>query len=151
MILIFVTWIVIFAFFIASGTLLQSILKIENRNMPLTVLCGMFSQVVILTAACFFTNLGWRFFVFNAVFHLLVALYFRNKILLDTQIFFLEIKQLSFYSKVVLSIILILGLYKCACTPFLIDNESYYLQTIKWINEYGFVKGLANLHIFLAI
>ncbi|WP_173973163.1 LIC_10190 family membrane protein, partial [Flavobacterium bizetiae] len=27
--------------------------------------------------------------------------------------------------------------------------ESYYIQTIKWINEYGFIKGLANLHLFL--
>ena len=29
------------------------------------------------------------------------------------------------------------------------DNESYYIQTIKWLNEFGFVKGLVNLHIFL--
>lgn len=34
--------------------------------------------------------------------------------------------------------------------PALPDNESYYIQTIKWINGYGLVKGLGNLHIFLA-
>jgi hypothetical protein len=33
--------------------------------------------------------------------------------------------------------------------PFLIDNETYYLQTIKWLNEYGWVKGLANLQLNL--
>ncbi|PHK30414.1 hypothetical protein VF13_39655 [Nostoc linckia z16] len=33
--------------------------------------------------------------------------------------------------------------------PSLIDNETYYIQTIKWLNEYGYVKGLANLHLFL--
>jgi hypothetical protein len=32
----------------------------------------------------------------------------------------------------------------------LIDNETYYIQTIKWLNEFGFVKGLANLHPFFA-
>jgi hypothetical protein len=37
---------------------------------------------------------------------------------------------------------------QCASAPFIVDNESYYIQTIKWLNEYGFVKGLANLHIF---
>ncbi|MBC7641407.1 MAG: hypothetical protein H7174_03575 [Flavobacterium sp.] len=47
-------------------------------------------------------------------------------------------------------LILTSSLYKCSLKPFLVDNESYYIQTIKWINEYGFVKGLANLHIFLA-
>jgi hypothetical protein len=31
----------------------------------------------------------------------------------------------------------------------IIDNETYYIQTIKWLNEYGFVNGLANHHIFL--
>ncbi|OIQ16630.1 MAG: hypothetical protein BM557_09980 [Flavobacterium sp. MedPE-SWcel] len=39
---------------------------------------------------------------------------------------------------------------KSAQLPFIIDNESYYIQTIKWVNEYGLVKGLANIHIYLA-
>ncbi|MFL9843992.1 hypothetical protein ABS766_06135 [Flavobacterium sp. ST-119] len=39
---------------------------------------------------------------------------------------------------------------QCATAPYIIDNESYYIQTIKWLNEYGFVKGLANLHIFFS-
>ena len=34
--------------------------------------------------------------------------------------------------------------------PILADNESYYIQTIKWLNEFGFVRGLANWHPFLA-
>ena len=28
-------------------------------------------------------------------------------------------------------------------------RQSYYIQTIKWINEFGFVKGIVNLHFFL--
>lgn len=32
----------------------------------------------------------------------------------------------------------------------MIDNESYYIQTIKWLDKYGLVKGLANLHVYLA-
>jgi hypothetical protein len=38
---------------------------------------------------------------------------------------------------------------QCSSIPYVIDNESYYIQTIKWINEYGFVKGIVNLHFFL--
>jgi len=43
----------------------------------------------------------------------------------------------------------VLILNHCSQSPLLIDNETYYIQTIKWLNEYGFVKGLANLHVFL--
>jgi hypothetical protein len=42
----------------------------------------------------------------------------------------------------------LLILAQCATAPYIIDNETYYIQTIKWLNEYGFVKGLANLHLF---
>lgn len=30
--------------------------------------------------------------------------------------------------------------------PFFIDNDTYYLPTIKWMREYGAVPGLANIH-----
>ncbi|MBU3681317.1 MAG: hypothetical protein FGM16_05180 [Flavobacterium sp.] len=46
-------------------------------------------------------------------------------------------------------IIVLITLKTSSDVPFLIDNESYYIQSIKWINEYGLVKGLANLHLFL--
>jgi hypothetical protein len=42
----------------------------------------------------------------------------------------------------------LLILAQSATSPFIIDNETYYIQTIKWLNEYGFVPGLANLHLF---
>jgi hypothetical protein len=40
-------------------------------------------------------------------------------------------------------------LAQSATLPFIVDNDTYYIQTIKWLNEYGFVTGLANLHLFL--
>jgi hypothetical protein len=46
-------------------------------------------------------------------------------------------------------LLFIIALKTSSDVPFLIDNESYYIQSIKWINEYGLVKGLANLHLFL--
>nr|WP_162179430.1 hypothetical protein [Polaribacter sp. Hel1_85] len=46
--------------------------------------------------------------------------------------------------------IFIVSLAMSSVIPSIFDNESYYIQTIKWLNEYGFVKGLGNLHIFFA-
>ena len=55
-----------------------------------------------------------------------------------------EIKSFSFPIKILLAFSSFLILAQSATLPFIIDNESYYIQTIKWLNEYGFVKGLAN-------
>lgn len=37
-----------------------------------------------------------------------------------------------------------------ACLPgYVLDNDSYYIQTIKWLDTHGLVPGIANWHIFL--
>src|SRR5690606_4708107 len=41
-------------------------------------------------------------------------------------------------------------LMQSATKPYMGDNETYYVQTIQWLNQYGLVKGLGNLHIFFA-
>jgi len=46
-------------------------------------------------------------------------------------------------------LILFLTALKSAGIPFIVDNETYYVPTIKWLDQYGFVTGLANLHLFL--
>ena len=61
-----------------------------------------------------------------------------------------KIKTMSLYLKIIWIIILLFALAQCASAPYILDNESYYIQTIKWLDTYGFVKGLANFHFFLA-
>ena len=61
----------------------------------------------------------------------------------------LPVKKLNFRNKILFGIISLLILAQCASPPLILDNESYYIQTIKWLNQYGFVKGLVNLHVFL--
>ncbi len=60
----------------------------------------------------------------------------------------LQIKSFSIPLKILFALSSLLILAQSATLPFIIDNESYYIQTIKWLNEYGLVKGLANLHLF---
>jgi hypothetical protein len=40
--------------------------------------------------------------------------------------------------------------YISSGAPYFIDNESYYIQTIKWLDQYGLVKGVSNVHVFLS-
>lgn len=60
-----------------------------------------------------------------------------------------KIKTLPYYLKIVGVLIILFASAQCASAPYIIDNESYYIQTIKWLDTYGFVKGLANFHFFL--
>ncbi len=46
-------------------------------------------------------------------------------------------------------LILFLTALKSAGIPFIVDNETYYVPTIKWLDQYGLITGLANLHLFL--
>ena len=137
-------------FFISTGIFFKSILKISNIYLPITIFLGMFVQSLILSICCFFTKIGLEIFLLNLGCNGFLFFYLRKIIIIDCKAFIFEIKKTNIYSKTILMLILVLSLYKCSLKPFLIDNESYYIQTIKWINEYGFVKGLANLHIFLA-
>ena len=137
-------------FFIPTGIFLNNKLNLKSNNLPIIVFLGMLLQTILLTMVCFFSNIGITVFVINFILvSLLGFIYFENikKLFTDTSS---DFKKLSNYSKILLLITLIFTTYKCASAPFFIDNESYYIQTIKWINEYGFVKGLANLHVFFA-
>ncbi len=150
MILILLSWIVMLFFFIPTGIFLKSILKIETNNLSIITFLGMFLQTIFLSICCFFTNLGIEIFITNAILVSIITFYKSYEIKIALTEFKNCFKLNSILSKISLVIIIISSLFVCSKSPLLIDNESYYIQTIKWINEFGFVKGLANLHIFLA-
>ncbi len=60
-----------------------------------------------------------------------------------------KLKSLPYYLKIVAVLIILFASAQCASAPYTIDNESYYIQTIKWLDTYGFVNGLSNFHFFL--
>jgi hypothetical protein len=98
----------------------------------------------------------WAFFGgFVLIFH--VTLFLLNVILSwiyrkqQIQFFKSRLKRLSdlgFGQKLLLLLVFIIILAKSASLGTVLDNENYYIQTIKWLNKYGFVSGLANLHLF---
>ena len=50
-----------------------------------------------------------------------------------------------------ITLLLVVLLFSAALPSFINDDSSYYQQTIKWLNEYGLVPGLANLNIRLGL
>lgn len=148
MILILFNWLYIFFTAVTFGVALFKLLRIQQLDIIITTVSGLF--VITLLAAI------WAFFyqialAFNSILVILAALiWLKHKAIFMSmwQKVLIQIKFYSFPFKVLLAVSSLLALAQSATLPFIIDNESYYIQTIKWLNEYGFVKGLANLHLF---
>ncbi|PVX44776.1 hypothetical protein C8C85_0527 [Flavobacterium sp. 103] len=150
MILILLSWIYIFFSTINLGFVTDRILRLKNQNFVIHTILGLFTTTIFTSISAIFGRVNIEFHIVLLLINLAVFFKFQKEIRLLYKLFLEELRSLTTPLKIVLSIITILILAQCASIPYILDNESYYIQTIKWINEYGFVKGLANLHFFLA-
>jgi len=149
MILIVISWIYILFTTINLGFLTDRFLRLKNQNFVLTSILGLFSVTILASIWAVFGRIHIEFQAFLLLLNLYAVLQFRKEITSIYQFVHLEFKELQSFLKVLFIITSILTIAQCSTIPYVIDNESYYIQTIKWLNEYGFVKGIANLHIFL--
>ncbi|MEP6932291.1 MAG: hypothetical protein ABI850_19865, partial [Flavobacterium sp.] len=150
MVLILLSWIYIVFTTINIGFYTKKIFGLKNSNFVIYSILGLFTTTLLAGFWAIFGRINIEFHVFFLILNIGIYLRFKAKIELIYKSFFQELQSMRLSLKVILFSTTLLILAQCASVPYIIDNESYYIQTIKWINEYGFVKGLANLHIFLA-
>ena len=150
MILILFSWIIMFYFFLTMGVAAEFVLKIKSENRILSLFLGIITQTILLTIVSFFNSIGLEIFVCNLILTTTLALFFKNNLVETLRYFKNTFASFSLFIKLILIVILLSVLLKCQQFPFILDNESYYIQTIKWLNEYGLVKGLGNLNIAYA-
>lgn len=150
MILILLSWIYILFTTINLGYYTNRILLLKNGNFIIISILGLFTSTVTSSIWAIFGRINIEFHLFLIILNTVLVFNFHKQIIILYQSFFYKLVSLSVHLKIILSITSILILAQCASIPYIIDNESYYIQTIKWINEFGFVKGLGNLHFFLA-
>ncbi|WP_026729216.1 LIC_10190 family membrane protein [Flavobacterium denitrificans] len=148
MLLIAISWFYILFTTINLGIGFDKIIGLKNRNFVVTSILGLFSVTILSSIWAIFGRINIEFHIAFALLNILSIFKFRHSIFALYNSFLLEIKELTTFSKLFLVLISVLIIAQCSTVPFVIDNESYYIQTIKWFNEYGFVKGLVNLHLF---
>ncbi|HEX8269005.1 MAG TPA: hypothetical protein VF581_03860 [Flavobacterium sp.] len=148
MILIAISWIYILFTSINLGYILQRLLKLEFTEFVVTAILGLFSVSILASFWAFFGRINIEFHLFLLLLNILLGIGFRQPIASIYKSLTLQLQRLSSGLKVTLGVITVLLLAQCSAAPFIVDNESYYIQTVKWLNEYGMVKGLANLHFF---
>lgn len=150
MLYILLSWIYIAFTAINLGVGLDKLLKNDANSIVITTIKGLFVATILASIWAIFGRINIEFHIFLLVVNSVLFLRFKKEITTIYITFLNELSRLSRSLQLYLALISILTLAQCASAPFIIDNESYYIQTIKWLNEYGFAKGLANLHIFFA-
>ncbi|SMC78223.1 LIC_10190 family membrane protein [Moheibacter sediminis] len=148
MALILFSWIYSFFILLAMGTLGVALFRIKTQNLFYILISGMFLEMLFLHFTLIFLPTDFIFYLINSFVSILILYQHRQFALEILKKTIEEFNNWSVPIKFSAFIISFSVLAKSAGIPYLVDNESYYIQTIKWLNEYGFVKGLANLHIY---
>ena len=149
MVLIILSWIYILFTTINLGFVLDRIFILKNKDFVITSFLGLFSVTVLASIWAIFGRINVEFHIFLILSNFLIFWKFKKEIADIYKSFYFELRNLSKFLKYYLFTISILIVAQCCTAPYVIDNETYYIQTIKWLNEYGFIKGLVNLHLFL--
>ncbi len=149
MLLILISWCYILFTTLNLGFAFDKIAKLKANNFIILVFLGLFSATLLASIWAFFGRINYEFQLLLLLSNGFVSFKYKSEILNLYKTFLGQIAALSKTLKFFLVIVATLILAQSTAVPYFIDNETYYIQTIKWLNEYGFVKGLANLHIFL--
>jgi len=146
MFLILLTWVYMFFIFSVQGECINRwLFKGKLNSIGGTSLAGIVFQTILVTIVAFFYRINIEYFYVNTLLTIILFFLYRKTWLNRVK----SITKWDWFCKILFFVILCLSLMRSSMLPFLLDNESYYIQTIKWLNEYGWVKGLANLHVFL--
>mgnify|MGYP001339397626 CR=1 FL=1 len=148
MLLILISWIYIAFTSINLGVGLDKLMKSSSDSIVITTMKGLFTTTILASFWAIFGRINIEFHGFLLVLNLILFFKFKTDIKNSYTTFATQFWQLSKSLQLYLLVITLLIVAQCASIPYIIDNETYYIQTIKWLNEFGLVKGLANLHIF---
>lgn len=149
MVLIFLSWIYIIFTTTNLGFITNKIFDLKNTNFVIHSILGLFTTTILASIWAIFGRINIEFHLFLVLLNSAILFKYSLEIKSIYALFIAQLKTLPRILKFYLATITLLIIAQCSAIPYVIDNESYYIQTIKWINEYGFVKGLVNLHLFL--
>ncbi|MCK0205074.1 hypothetical protein MWN40_04855 [Ornithobacterium rhinotracheale] len=125
-------------------------MNLKTNNPAYIIIAGLFLQLLILSFFALFSAVDSLFYTLNSLLSITIFLCYFKEIKQTLGLTKKTFYSFSTFSKTTFISLAILAIAICSTSPILYDNESYYIQTIKWINNYGFIKGLANLHPFFA-
>jgi hypothetical protein len=124
-------------------------LKLEDITIVITIFLGLIGIQCLSAVWSFFGGLSWLWTVFMMLLSLSAYVAYFSEI--KTQMRLLRFSLSRKRIPVLLVTLATISLaFVASGKPYFIDNESYYIQTINWLDQYGLVKGVSNVHLFLS-
>ena len=146
MLAIFLVWLINLTVAAALGSMLQAFLfKNDHKIIDYLLINGLFVYMIVIWLILYFKGFGLYFQVLSFILALIYIILQPRYLKILWQAF----KNLSHLYKSLFYLTSLIVLMLSSATSSLPDNESYYIQTIKWANEQGLIKGLINIHPFL--
>ena len=149
MLLILISWLYIAWTIHLWGTAGNHVLRLKISLPIVQTTMGLVLLTFFAGTWAIFGRLHWEFHSVLLVLNFIIAWRYSSEWITGIRQTIQRFTSLNLFLKSYFIGIAVLILAQCASAPYVIDNESYYLQNIKWLNEYGMVKGLINLHFFL--
>lgn len=121
---------------IGFGVFFQNAFGEIWKGISAKVVSGIFLLAVFWQILAFFVPISLYIEIFCSVFGLFLFFYYKQY---KSLFYFVRGDLISILSFVLLTV------FFASFAPFVPDYFGYYVPTIKWISEYGLVKGIVNL------
>ncbi len=148
MLVIVLIWCYLTVTFYNFGFAFKKLVNIKELDTTLTIVLGMFGVTLFASLWAIFGRINYEFQIALVLIQLFVVSKYKGELSASYHHIFQRIKEIDTYLKIFFLLTSVVILIQSAGSASFVDNETYYLQTIQWLNEYGFVPGLANLHMF---
>lgn len=131
-----------------AGFIFSTIIIKNKETKPLVVYAinGLILFTLASQLAVLFMPVNIYFFSLILLILILYSVLNRKLFSQFCQLAIKEISSVPFMAKVLLGLIWLMIIVINAGPVIMDDTESYHIQAIKWIQEYGSVPGIANLH-----
>src|SRR6188474_276984 len=148
MLSLLIAHIIITACCLWSGYLFYTLISKENVQRPIIfyLVCGLISFTILAQIIVLFFPLGSITQLSLATILLASAVFKWNDCKNLFKKIFLEFSTWSALSLILFLLSWVIVLIISAGPTMMDDTESYHIQSIKWIQEYGSIPGLVNLH-----
>lgn len=148
MISILIYWLLILAICYSAGLVLNKIFK-TNLSLSLTIISGIIGLTTLANVVAFFAPINlWFLASVSVVFLLLISINLKDY---NTSVKgHLAIFKNKKNAIIVALSSLVFAIYSSGNSN-INDDGLYYTQTIMWLNQYGLVPGLSNLHLSLGL
>ncbi len=123
-----------------NGIIIRNMLKIENQSFVLISFLGMIGITLLETILAFFFPLNSYLEIIFITFGLAgIGLFLKTE----------KLSHFNFKFDFWFYFFLLIIIFAASFSPYLFDHYGYYVPTIYYLKEVGFVKGISNLDLLL--